>query len=187
MREHAAWKVDTHMRRPTGPTSSATRSRISPAALLVKVIASTSNGDAPSSATRYASRCVSTRVLPEPAPATTRIGPGGSVTASYCAGLSPDRSSSRRGRGGSCRRVDVRHTTLIVPGRITRVSGATRHRARTSLAAWPNHSMRPARSSTTSTGRSAVTSRRSTTRSTRSRRPAPKTTSTACSTTSRRP
>ena len=52
-----------------GRRAAATRSRISPAALLVNVIARISNGDAPSSATRYARRCVSTRVLPEPAPA----------------------------------------------------------------------------------------------------------------------
>ena len=69
MREHAAWNVDTHMRRATGPTRSATRSCISPAALFVNVIARISNGETSSSLTRYASRCVSTRVLPEPAPA----------------------------------------------------------------------------------------------------------------------
>src|SRR5260221_11849335 len=94
MREHAAWNVDTHMRCPTGPSNCATRSRISPAALLVNVIARISNGDAPISATRYARRCVNTRVLPDPAPATTSTGPGGSVTASYWAGFSPERSSS---------------------------------------------------------------------------------------------
>ena len=100
MREHAAWKVETHMRRATGPTRSATRSCISPAALLVNVIARISNGDTSSSLTRYASRCVSTRVLPEPAPAMTSTGPGGSVTASYWAGFSPERSRGRRARTG---------------------------------------------------------------------------------------
>jgi len=44
MRRHDEWKVETHIFSPTGPTSSATRLRISPAALLVKVIASTPYG-----------------------------------------------------------------------------------------------------------------------------------------------
>jgi len=39
MRTHAEWNVETHMARLRAPTSEATRSRISPAALLVKVIA----------------------------------------------------------------------------------------------------------------------------------------------------
>ncbi len=45
MRAHAEWNVDTHIRCATGPTSSATRSFISLAALLVNVIASSPNGD----------------------------------------------------------------------------------------------------------------------------------------------
>ena len=44
MRTHIEWNVDTHMARARGPTSAATRSFISPAALLVKVIARTSPG-----------------------------------------------------------------------------------------------------------------------------------------------
>src|SRR5437016_312117 len=120
MREHAAWNVDTHIRCPTGPTSWATRSRISPAALFVKVIARISNGDAPSSATRYARRCVSTRVFPEPAPAITRTGPAGSVTASYWAGFSPERSRLRP-RAGTAGSVSTM-TNAWYRGRITRVS-----------------------------------------------------------------
>ena len=84
----------THMRRATGPTSDATRSFISPAALLVNVMARIWNGDTLRSATRYAIRCVSTRVLPEPAPATTRSGPSGAITASCWTGLRPPRRSS---------------------------------------------------------------------------------------------
>ena len=61
----------------TGPTSAPTRSFISPAALLVNVIARSSNGETPCSPIRYAMRWVRTRVLPEPAPATTRSGPSG--------------------------------------------------------------------------------------------------------------
>ena len=89
------------MRRATPPTSAATRSFISAAALLVNVIARIENGDASRSAIRYARRCVRTRVLPDPAPAITRTGPTGSVTASRCAGLSPSRSSVMRRRGGA--------------------------------------------------------------------------------------
>ena len=43
-------------------------------------------------------RCVSTRVLPLPAPATTRIGPSGAATASRCTGLSPASSASGESR-----------------------------------------------------------------------------------------
>ena len=44
MRTHIEWNVDTHMDRARGPTRLATRSFISPAALLVKVIARISPG-----------------------------------------------------------------------------------------------------------------------------------------------
>ena len=39
MRTHALWNVETHMARARAPTSSLTRSFISPAALFVKVMA----------------------------------------------------------------------------------------------------------------------------------------------------
>jgi hypothetical protein len=39
MRTQAEWNVETHINRARPPTSAATRSFISPAALLVKVIA----------------------------------------------------------------------------------------------------------------------------------------------------
>jgi hypothetical protein len=44
MRAQAAWNVITHIARVARPTSSSTRSRISCAALLVKVIARISSG-----------------------------------------------------------------------------------------------------------------------------------------------
>ena len=50
------------------------RSRISSAALFVKVTETIERGSAPVSTSR-ARRCVMTRVLPEPAPARTRRGP----------------------------------------------------------------------------------------------------------------
>ena len=77
MRTHAEWKVDTHIFSATGPTSSATRCFISSAALLVKVMARISNGETPWSLMRWAMRWVSTRVLPDPAPATISSGPVG--------------------------------------------------------------------------------------------------------------
>ena len=67
--------------------SPATRSRISAAALFVKVIARMFFA-----ATRFESRCamrtVTTRVLPVPAPASTSTGPRIVVTARRCSGLS---------------------------------------------------------------------------------------------------
>ena len=88
MRAHAEWNVITHITRTIRPTSPSTRSRISCAALLVNVIARISDGFACPVATRWATRCVSTRVLPEPAPASTSSGPLPCVTASRCGGLS---------------------------------------------------------------------------------------------------
>src|SRR3954471_16973637 len=82
IRTHAEWNVDTHIFSATGPTRAPTRFFISSAALLVKVMARMENGDAPNSPISHATRWVRTRVLPEPAPATTSIGPPGWVTAS---------------------------------------------------------------------------------------------------------
>ena len=52
IRTHIEWKVDTHIARARGPTSAATRSFISPAALLVKVIARISPGCTPRAPSR---------------------------------------------------------------------------------------------------------------------------------------
>ena len=82
MRTQAEWKVLTHIFFATGPTRRATRSRISSAALLVNVMARMRIGSTPCSPIRWAMRCVSTRVLPEPAPATTSSGPDAWTTAS---------------------------------------------------------------------------------------------------------
>ena len=75
MRTQAAWNVLTHIFCATGPTSEATRWRISSAALLVKVMARMRIGLTSCSPIRWAIRCVSTLVLPEPAPATTKQRP----------------------------------------------------------------------------------------------------------------
>ncbi len=82
MRTQAEWNVLTHILRATGPTRLATRSRISSAALLVKVMARMRMGLTPCSPTRWAMRWVRTLVLPEPAPATTSSGPSVWTTAS---------------------------------------------------------------------------------------------------------
>src|SRR5215207_7613478 len=65
-----------------------TRSRISPAALLVNVTARMFQGATPASSIRWAIRRVSTRVLPEPGPASTNTGPLTVVTALICSWLS---------------------------------------------------------------------------------------------------
>ena len=67
------------------------RSRISRAALLVKVTDSSSHGRARPVARMCASRVVSTRVLPVPAPASTSTGPSVASTAARCSGLRPSR------------------------------------------------------------------------------------------------
>ena len=86
------------MAREIPPIRLATRSRISFAALLVNVIARISIGRALPVASSHAIRWVSTRVLPEPAPASTSSGPSACVTASRCGGL---RSASRRSTGSA--------------------------------------------------------------------------------------
>ncbi len=75
------------MRRATSGSMSSSRVRISPAALFVNVIARISLGWTPTAAIRWTTRWVRTRVLPEPAPATTSSGPSVCSTASRWAGF----------------------------------------------------------------------------------------------------
>src|SRR5512142_1364976 len=95
-----AWKVCTQRSAArTSPRRPWSRSRISPAALLVKVTARTCQGMTPSSRTSRAIRWTMTRVLPLPAPARTRSGPSPCSTASRWASLrSLSRSSGSIGR-----------------------------------------------------------------------------------------
>src|SRR3954469_3946683 len=95
MRPQAAWKVRIQSPWPVRPRSRWRRSLISPAALFVKVMARISLGFAPTALIRCATRYVSTRVLPDPAPAITSRGPsvastasrwGGFRSARYCSG-----------------------------------------------------------------------------------------------------
>ena len=64
------------------------RPRISVAALFVKVTAISPCGETPCSRISQAARCVSTRVFPLPAPASTSTGPIGAVTAARCSSFS---------------------------------------------------------------------------------------------------
>src|SRR4051795_8567026 len=105
MRAHAAWKVITHIDRVDRPRSSSTRSRISWAALFVKVMARISPARARSVCTSQAIRWVKTRVLPEPAPASTSSGPSGCVTASRCGGFNPASRSSTAAASGTGPRI----------------------------------------------------------------------------------
>ncbi|MNS40648.1 hypothetical protein D3C72_729730 [compost metagenome] len=74
MRTPSAWKVHTTTLRASRPIRSLARSRISAAALFVKVMAAMRSGFRPDWISRPI-LCVITRVLPEPAPASTRQGP----------------------------------------------------------------------------------------------------------------
>ena len=87
MRAQQEWKVDTQASLPDSPLSASTRSTISRAALLVKVMARIFHAGTPLSI-RWAMRQVSTRVLPLPAPAKTSSGPCVCSTAARCSGFS---------------------------------------------------------------------------------------------------
>ena len=85
------WNVPTQSGADGSPSRASMRPRISPAALLVKVTARMPCGDTFSTCTSHATRCVSTRVLPLPAPASTSVGASGAVTAWRCASFSASR------------------------------------------------------------------------------------------------
>ena len=85
-RTPSAWKVQISTSPAALPTRPRARSRISAAALLVKVMAAMRLPSTPVWI-RRAILCVMTRVLPEPAPASTRQGPRRWLTASCWARL----------------------------------------------------------------------------------------------------
>ncbi len=74
----AEWKVRACT---PGTPRDRSRTRISPAARVVKVTASTSEEECAPSPIRWAIRWVMVRVLPVPAPARTQTGPDGATTA----------------------------------------------------------------------------------------------------------
>src|SRR5258706_15761813 len=109
MRTQVEWNVETQTPRVPPPRMRSTRSRISRAALLVNVTARISCGRAAALAIRCATRCVSMRVFPLPAPASTSSGPSTWRTASACSGFSPAVISSGAGtRGTLAQRGPVR-------------------------------------------------------------------------------
>ena len=81
------WKVPPQMRLASSETSACTRSCISRAALFVKVSSRMDSGWMPLSSSQ-ATRYVSVRVFPDPAPAMTSACPGGLVTAACCCSFS---------------------------------------------------------------------------------------------------
>src|ERR1019366_1361717 len=97
MRTQNEWNVLRLGAESSGTSSSkaTTRSRISRAALLVKVTASTADGGAWRVVRMCAMRWVMTRVLPLPAPARISKGPSMWLTASRCCALSPLRKSMK--------------------------------------------------------------------------------------------
>ena len=116
-RLHRPWKVPTHMPR-TGIASIASRRvSISLAALLVKVTASTPPGESWPVWISQAMRVVSTRVLPEPAPARISAGSGGRVTAASCSGFRP--SSRREGGRGSGTGIGLLSDPGALPRKVT--------------------------------------------------------------------
>ena len=94
IRAQRLWKVPIATSRADSPIISCRRSRISAAALFVKVTARIFHGATPSCWISQAMRWVMTRVFPEPAPASTRSGPAVVVTARRCASFSGARMRS---------------------------------------------------------------------------------------------
>src|SRR5688572_28892336 len=93
MRWDRPWKVPIQSASAGMESRLSMRPRISAAALLVKVTAMRPCGETPCSRISQAARCVSTRVLPLPAPASTSTGPIGADTAARCASFSDSRRS----------------------------------------------------------------------------------------------
>ena len=89
------WNVPSHVMPSTpGPINLPIRSRISRAALLVKVTARICDGQARPEAKMWAMRVVRTRVLPVPAPARTSNGPSVCSTAARCSAFNPSRKGA---------------------------------------------------------------------------------------------
>jgi len=99
------WKVPTHMPRVLMGSAAEMRVSISFAALLVNVTAINPSGDTCPVEISQAMRVVSTRVLPEPAPARISADWSGSVTASRCWGLRESRKEADMATMRTCEAV----------------------------------------------------------------------------------
>src|SRR4029077_26372 len=108
MRTPMAWKVPIQIAPAARLRRFSTRLRISRAALLVNVTARISPGSARPCWISQAIRCVSTRVLPLPAPAKISSGPSSAVTAARCGGFSPAKRSIARSAAGEEDKVNAR-------------------------------------------------------------------------------
>ncbi len=97
-RLHKPWKVPIHMPRTGSGSMLSNRVTISLAALLVKVTAITPPGEICPVWISQAMRVVSTRVLPDPAPARINAGQAGRVTAASCSGFKPRSNGEEEGR-----------------------------------------------------------------------------------------
>jgi hypothetical protein len=100
-RLHRPWKVPIHMPRTLTGSIADSRACISLDALLVNVTAISPPGDTCPVCSSQAMRVVSTRVLPEPAPARISAGRAGSVTAASCSAFRPRSNRSVVGASGS--------------------------------------------------------------------------------------
>jgi len=89
MRLPTEWNVPPITWEASRPNSVSTRVSISRAARLVKVSMRIAEAGVPSSKSR-ATRKTTVRVFPEPAPASTSIGPPGCSTTASCSGLSAE-------------------------------------------------------------------------------------------------
>src|ERR1700694_4454287 len=112
-----------------------TRLRISRAALLVNVTARISPGSARPCWISQAIRCVSTRVLPLPAPAKISSGPSSAVTAARCGGFSPAKRSIARSAAGEEDTVNARQVYRAKLEKLDQKRKLTRESA-TQPAAW---------------------------------------------------
>ena len=106
MRDATEWNVPAVICLAfSSPTDATSLSRISRAALLVKVMQRMCDGGTPSSLIRCVTRPTSTRVLPEPGPARTFIGATGATIAAICSSFIPSRwgaSARNIGRPAEC-------------------------------------------------------------------------------------
>ena len=130
IRTHIEWNVETHIAFARRPTSAATRSRISAAALLVNVMAMNCPGPTPWWRICQAMRWVRTRVLPDPAPATISSGEPVCTTASRWGGFMPSSSGSSAGSG----RPVSRRTAAPAPASPPPAAAAARRRDRAEAA-----------------------------------------------------
>ena len=102
MRDATEWKVPAVICLAlSSPTEAMSLSRISRAALLVKVMHKMCDGGTPSSLMRCVTRPTSTRVLPEPGPARTFMGAMGATIAEICCSFMPSRCGAFARNAGS--------------------------------------------------------------------------------------